>query len=285
VVARIVAAGALALLVAAGCGGADDGSGGSGGRPRVVASFFPLAEAAERVGGDAVEVRDLTPKGTEPHDVELTADEVDALLDADLVVYLGGGFQPAVEDVVDDRDGPSVDALAAAGGGDDPHVWLDPTRMDRIATAVARAVADVVPDRATDVEAAAGRYRASLDDLDADLARELGDCARDLIVSAHDAFRELAQRYGLRTEAITGISPEAEPDPGRLADLADIVEREGITTVFTEELVPPEVARALAREAHVRTAVLDPIESRPDGGYVGAMRRNGDALAEALGCR
>ena len=74
---------AMAVLVAvAGCGGDGDG----GGRPRVVASFFPLAEAAARVGGDAVEVDDLTPAGTEPHDVELGADEVDALLDADLVV-------------------------------------------------------------------------------------------------------------------------------------------------------------------------------------------------------
>src|SRR5918995_7524174 len=118
-----VLATAVLLLAIAGCG--DDGGDAGSGRPRVVASFFPLAELAERVGGDAVEVTDLTPAGTEPHDVELAADEVDALLDADLVVYLGGGFQPAVEDVVEQRDGPGVDALEAAGTDDvDPHVWL-----------------------------------------------------------------------------------------------------------------------------------------------------------------
>jgi zinc transport system substrate-binding protein len=269
------------VLVAAAC----SGSGAGGGRPRVVASFFPLAEAAERVGGDAVEVDDLTPAGTEPHDVELAADEVDALLDADLVVYLGGGFQPAVEDVVDERDGASVDVLDTVDGGDDPHVWLDPTAMVRIVDAVADGVADVEPDRGGDVRAAADRYRVELEQVDADLAAQLDDCQRDLIVSAHDAFGRLARRYGLRTEAVTGLSPEAEPDPGRLADLADLVEREGVTTVFTEELVSPDVAEALAREADVDTAVLDPVESRPDGGYVAAMRRNGDALALALGCR
>jgi zinc transport system substrate-binding protein len=271
----------VVLLVAAAC----SGSGGGDSRPRVVASFFPLAEAAERVGGDTVEVDDLTPAGTEPHDVELAADEVDALLDADLVVYLGGGFQPAVEDVVDERDGTSVDVLDAVDSGDDPHVWLDPTAMVHIVDAVADGIAEVDPDRAGDVRADADRYRAELEQLDADLAAQLDDCRRDLIVSAHDAFGELARRYGLRTEAVTGISPEAEPDAGRLAELADLVEREGVTTVFTEELVPPEVAEALAREADVDTAVLDPIESRPDGGYVAAMRRNGDALALALGCR
>ncbi len=280
-VARVLAVATVVLVAAAGCGGGGDGDG----RPRVVASFFPLAEAAEQVGGDAVEVTDLTPTGTEPHDVELAPDEVDALLDADLVVYLGGGFQPAVEDAVDQRDGPSIDVLDAAGGGDDPHVWLDPTGMARIVDAVAAGIADAVPDGAGEVEAAARRYDAELEDLDTDLAAQLDECRRDLVVSAHDAFGALARRYGLRTEAITGTSPEAEPDPGRLADLADLVEREGVTTVFTEELVSPQVADALAREADVGTAVLDPIESRPDGGYVGAMRRNGDALAEALGCR
>ena len=285
---RPLTAAVVVVLLAAGCG--DGGDGDGDGRPRVVASFFPLAEVAERVGGDAVEVTDLTPPGVEPHDVELSSDEVDELLDADLVVYLGGGFQPAVEDVVHQRDGPSLDVLDAAGATDDgadvdPHVWLDPTLLARITGAVGDAVADAVPDREDDVAAAVARYRAELEELDADLAARLGHCERDLVVSAHDAFDRLARHYGFRTEAITGLSPAAEPDPGRLAELADLVERDGVTTVFTEELVSPEVAEALAREASVRTAVLDPVEGHPDGGYLGAMRRNGDALAEALGCR
>ena len=280
-----VLATAVLLLATAGCG--DDGGDAGSGRPRVVASFFPLAELAERVGGDAVEVTDLTPPGTEPHDVELAADEVDELLDADLVVFLGGGFQPAVEDVVEQRDGPGVDALdAVAGeGGDDPHVWLDPTLLTQVVDEVAGAVADVVPDERAGVAELAERFRAELADLDAELARRLDGCERDLVVTAHDAFGPLARRYGLRTEAITGLSPEAEPDPGRLAELADLVEREGVTTVFTEELVAPDVAEALAREAGVGTAVLDPVEGPSDGGYLAAMRRNGDALAEALGGR
>jgi zinc transport system substrate-binding protein len=283
-VSRVVVAVAV-LLLAVGCGGGDGGEG----RPRVVASFFPLAEVARRVGGDRVVVTDLTPSGAEPHDLELASDQVDDLLDADLVVHLGGGFQPAVEDVVDQRDGATVDVLSALGideDGDDvdPHVWLDPTQLGRIVDVVAGALADEVPDSEADVDAAARRYRDELVDLDADLASQLGDCRRDLVVSAHDAFGRLARRYGLRTEALTGLSPEAEPDPGRLAELADLVEREGVTTVFTEALVAPDVAEVLAREAGVRTAVLDPIEGPSDGGYVGAMRRNGDALAEALGC-
>jgi zinc transport system substrate-binding protein len=295
--APLVGALVLALLVGAGCG-ADDS--GDDGRPSVVAAFYPVAEVAEQVGGDDVAVTNLTPAGVEPHDLELTTDQVDAVLDADLVVYLGGGFSPALEEAVDGRDGPSLDLLdvvptepgAAEEGEDvDPHVWLDPARWQRAVDEVAAGVSDVVPDAAGAVTDRADRYRNELADLDAELESTLAGCQRDLLVTAHAAFHYLAERYGLRQEALTGVSPEAEPDPERLAELADLVEREGVTTVFTETLVDPEVAEALAREAGVDTAVLDPLEGLSDerresgATYTSVMRDNGDALAEALGCR
>jgi zinc transport system substrate-binding protein len=73
----------------------------SASRLRVVTAFYPLAEAARRVGGDAVEVTDLTPVGGGPHDIELLAKDLETLEGADLVIYLGGGFQPAVQKAVD----------------------------------------------------------------------------------------------------------------------------------------------------------------------------------------
>jgi hypothetical protein len=82
----------LALLAPA-CGGdtpSDDG------RLRVVTGAYPLAEVAERVGGDLVHVENLTPPGVEPHDLELTTDDLEALLTADIVLFVGAGFQPAV---------------------------------------------------------------------------------------------------------------------------------------------------------------------------------------------
>jgi zinc transport system substrate-binding protein len=279
--------GLLLAVLAAGCGGGGDGEGG---RTTVAASFAPLAEVAEQVGGEAVDVTDLTPAGAEPHDVELAPDEVDELLDADLAVVLGGGFQPAVEDLVDQRDGPTVVVLDAlevdVEGGEegDLHVWLDPTQQIRIVEAVAAALAEVAPGDAEDVEAAAGRYRSELEELDSGLAARLAGCERDLVVTSHDAFGPLTRRYGLRSESLAGPSPGAEPDPATLAELTDLVAEEGVTTVFTEPLVDPGAAEALAREAGVTTDVLDPIESRTEGGYLGAMARNSDALARALGC-
>lgn len=260
----------------------DDGS-DDGGRTTVSASFFPLAEAARQVGGDAVDVTDLTPPGVEPHDIELSADEVADVEDADVVVVLGAGFQPAVEEVADRRDGDTVVVLREAEA--DPHVWLDPTEMQQIVDAVAAALADADPGNASRYGEAAAQYDAELATLDAEFEAGLADCDRDLLVTAHEAFGALAERYGLRQEGVTGVSPDQEPDPRRLDELADLVEQEGVTTVFTEVLVSPAVAETLAREVGVETAVLDPLESGAPGDYVPVMRANLATLRTALGCR
>lgn len=287
---RRVAALLAALLAAGGACAGDEGD-ENGGRVTVVAAFYPLAEAASAVGGDRVAVTNLTPPGAEPHDVELATDDLDDIEDADLLVHLGAGFQPAVEDVAD-RAGRSLDALGAVeAGGDDPHVWLDPTNLAAIATAIAGALADVDPDGADAYRANAAAYVDALDALDRELRDGLASCARRVVVTAHDAFGHLAARYDLEQVGVAGVSPEDEPDPARLDELADLVEREGVTTIFTESLLPPDIAETLAREVGVEVAVLDPIEGLSDdrladgATYTTVMRENLAALRAALDCR
>jgi zinc transport system substrate-binding protein len=273
---------AVGVALLAACGG-DDGA--DDGRVRAVAAFYPLAEALRQVGGDLVVVDDLTPPGAEPHDLELTSKEVDAVLDADVVLLMGDGFQPAVEDVADGRQS-AVFVLDELGvDAADPHIWLDPTEMAGIVDLARQALSDADPDNARVYDANAAAYREELDRLDADMAAGLADCERDVIVTAHAAFGSLAARYGLVQEPIAGIEPDREPDARRLGELADLVAAEGITTIFTERLVSPAVAEALAREANVDTAVLDPIENVEDGeSYVSVMRSNLAALRAALAC-
>lgn len=270
--------GVVVALALGACGG---GSTPDDGRVRIVAGFAPLAEIAERVGNDSVDVENLTPAGAEAHDLELTTDQVDAIEDADLVLFLGGGFQPAVEAAAARSDATALDLLEGEEG-DDPHIWLDPVAMARLATKVRASL----PDDAVDAEAA-DAYVAELEALHDEFTEGLADCDRRVIVTAHDAFGRLAERYDLEDVAITGISPEAEPDPRRVATLADLIQRTGATTVFTEVLVSPEIAETLAREAGAETAVLDPIESfaAENDDYGTVMRRNLTVLREALGCR
>jgi zinc transport system substrate-binding protein len=287
----------LGLLFGAACGG-DDDAGDS--RPRVVASFFPIADAARAVGGDVVDVATLTPPGTEPHDLELTTRQVDRLQDAALVLYLGQGFQPAVEEIAEERDGPSVDLLGGLplvpnadddeDGARDPHFWLDPTLMSAAVDEIEQALAEVAPEHAATFAANADEYRARLAGLDAEFQSALASCARRAVVTSHAAFSYLTRRYGLEQVPIAGLSPESEPTPERLDELADLIAAEGVTTVFYEALVAPDVAETLAREAGVATAVLDPIEGLGDEAldagknYVAVMRDNLAALTAALGC-
>ena len=270
----------LALVACSGGNGTDDGD-----RIEVAAAFYPLEFLVERIGGDAVELTRLTKPGTEPHDVELSAQQVAAVADADVVVYLDG-FQPAVDAAVaDEAEDRGLDAAAAVETGDDPHVWLDPVAYSAIAETVADALASRSPQHRAAIEERAEALQAELATLDDELRAGLKTCERTEIVTSHAAFGHLATAYGLREVAISGLSPEDEPSPGRLAEIADYAREHGVTTIFFEELVSPRTAKALASEVGATTAVLSPIEGPPENGdYFTAMRANLAALRTALGC-
>ena len=270
-----------------------------GGRVSVVVSFYPLAFAAERIGGDCVSVMNLTPPGVEPHDIELTPDAVEAIATADVVLYFGGGFQPAIQDAVQDAEGQAVDMLGVVstipvqgedGPAVDPHVWLDPNLFVDIVAATADALAGTGIPSSCDLSGSAEGLRSDLVDLDAAFRSGLTGCDHDVIVTTHAAFGYLAAAYGLRQEAIAGLEPQGEPSAKRLAELKAFVEEEGISTIFTEELVSPDVAEMLAAEAGVDTAVLFTIEGLTDeevvagDDYLSLMREDLDALRTALGC-
>jgi zinc transport system substrate-binding protein len=296
--ARLFAA-LLALGVTAGCGTAAIADG----RLRVVTAFYPLQFLSQRIGGGTVSVVDLTKPGAEPHDVELSPRQVADISDAAAVVYLKG-LQPAVDQAVAqeaaDRAfdaGSVVDLLPyddkkESADGKDPHIWLDPVRYATIAGAVGARFAAVDPAHAADYTARAAVVQAELATLNREFAQALTTCARHEIVTSHAAFHYLADRYGLTEVGITGISPEAEPSPGRLAQIADRARATGTTTIFFETLVSPKVAETLARTVGAKAAVLDPLEglvqngsTKPDPDYFSVMRDNLAALTLALGCR
>jgi zinc transport system substrate-binding protein len=274
-------AGLLAgATLTAGCGGE---AGANGGGTEVVAGFYPLAFAAETIGGERIDVTNVTPAGAEPHDVELSVRDVERIRSADLVLYAGADFQPALAEAAADAEGTAVDVLEDLELRDgDPHVWLDPVRFAEVAERIGMELG---------APSAARRLVSELTELDADYRAGLADCDRRELVSGHDAFRYLAERYDLEAIPIAGVSPEAEPSPQDLERIAELVGERGVTTVFVETLLSPEVAETVAREAGAQTAVLDPLEGLAeedlDRGedYFSVMRANLAALREGLGCR
>jgi zinc transport system substrate-binding protein len=284
---RIVPASLLAALIVSGCGA----SAGANGKRTVVAAFYPLAFVAHELGGAKVDVENLTPPGAEPHDIELTPGDVAHIQRAGVVIYLSHGFQPAIEQAVAGGRGKRIDALAEIGlrrgvgdeaGKTDPHVWLDPVLFARIVRRIGSTLGYTGQAQALSRRLAA---------LDREYRSGLANCARRDFVTSHAAFGYLAARYGLHQIAITGIDPESEPSPQRLRSLIDLVRRRHVTTVFFERLVSPKLAETVARDAHAKAAVLDPIEGLTPSeqargaDYVSLMRQNLGQLRAALGCR
>lgn len=286
-----LAAGALASALAlTAC--SQDGADAS---PSVVVSFYPLQFVVENLVGDAATVTNLTAPGVEPHDLELTPQSVGDVADADLVVYLSG-FQPAVDDAVDGQATAALDVADAAdlsltttGGTLDPHFWLDPNRLAAVADATATSLVD---QGILDSDTATANLNALTDDLDRldkEFSNGLADCTSRDLVTSHEAFGYLADTYDLTQVGITGLTPEAEPDPQDLAAVTAFVQENDVRTIYYETLVSPDVAETVARETGADVAVLDPLEGlaadAAGDDYLTVMATNLTTLRTGQDCR
>jgi zinc transport system substrate-binding protein len=299
---------AVATLGTAACSSDDDAA--ASGKIDVVAAFYPLQFVAERVGGDAVKVTNLAQPGVEPHDLELEPKQLASIADADLSLYLAG-FQPAVDEAIEseakdtsfdvatvqplsdapaEEEGHEESGEEHANEGKDPHVWLDPTRLAAIADKVAERLGTVDKDNAAAYRDRANALKTELTTLDREFTEGLKTCARRDIVTSHAAFGYLAAKYNLTQVPISGVSPEAEPNPQEVAEVAALAKEKGVTTIFFETLVSPKVAETLAKEVGAKAEVLDPIEglaadAAPGTDYLSVMRQNLGKLRAALSCQ
>lgn len=309
------------LLLAAACGGSAQGSGTKQpGQLTVVTAFYPLQFVAERVAGSHAAVTSLTQAGAEPHDVELTPRQVASVTDAAAVIYIKG-FQPAVDEAVaqsgnthvldtttvvplqtqaeehahgDADDSPGDDHEAEgeddhAHGTLDPHVWLNPVNMVTITNAVIDQLVGIDPDHAADYRANGAALVADLDSLSSTYEKGLKSCERTEFITSHAAFGYLAEQYRLTQIGISGLTPDAEPSPARIAAVQQLAKEHGVTTIFYETLVSPAVATSIAGDLGLSTDVLDPIEAITDqsrgDNYIAVMESNLTALQKANGCR
>lgn len=286
----------------------------------VAASLFPIAEIVTRVGGDLVEVVTLTPPGSDAHDVELTAKQIEKLGNSDVVFYFGDDFQPGAQKAIESLDTAKVvdlfddvellDAVLAhdddqgdseedgehSHGEHDPHVWLDPANMVAMTKRVVDSLSDISPDN-DDVFAANGEaYVSELTQLgeflDSSIGQQTTDtsrCSSTTVYTAHQGFTYLAHRAGLELVPVAGVNPDEQVSAQHLEELADQLKGRNIT-IFFESLIPSSTARTLADELNVRTDTLNPLEglSRADidAGvtYVSAQRENIEKISVALGC-
>lgn len=255
----------------------------------IVATIYPLAYFA--MGLDpAAEVITIVGPGMEPHDFEPTMGDMKAIQDADLLLVNRVVDEWAV-DVIDERDSLTVSALDSLNLSlEDPHVWLDPIYAQSIVRNIGSQLERIDPSRAEIIHANVERKVAEIAAIDAAYRKTLSSCEVREVVSAHEAFNFLADRYDFTIYGVSGINPEEEPSAAAIAQIMDTVRSHHITTVFFESLSSDALSKTIAQETNVQSEVLDPIESLTAGfeestGYTDIMMLNLEKLSTAMICR
>lgn len=307
----LVCACTLSLSLLTGCGTQPADTAAGDGRLRVLTSFYPMYDFACKIGGDCIDVTNMVPSGTEPHDWEPSTNDLKNLEKADVFIYNGADMEPWADDLLVSRSdtlrvveaSENVELRTTDGehehahehedadhhhGDFDPHVWLDPENAKIEMEAIRDALCAADPENSTVFQSNYEKYAAELDALDAEFREKLAPLPNRTIVVAHEAFGYLCDAYGLTQVGIEGLSPDSEPDPGRMAEVIDFVREHSISTIFFEELVSPKVAEAIASETGAQAKMLSPLEGPSDeqaaagADYFSVMHDNLAALMEAL---
>ncbi len=286
---------------------------------RVAASFYPLAFLAEQIGGEHVTVAQITPAGVEPHDYEPSPQQIAAVHDAKVFLFNGAGVDPWAEkvrgelsqkpivvvemvdhftllegghDEHEEEEGEEhVEEEEHEGEANDPHIWLDPVNMKQEALLVRDALIQADSANAETYRQNADALVAQLDTLHASFQSGLANCSVRQAVVSHNAFRYLANRYKFETLALAGLSPEEEPSPQKMAEIAGIVKEKSIKYIFFETLVSPKLSETIAREVGAESLVLNPIEgltaddTTKGNDYLSVMQQNLENLRTAMQCQ
>ncbi len=271
-VAILVAAAALVFLINKNKG--VDIKNNDGSKSSVVVSFYPLQYLAERIGGDRVNVSSIVPGGVEPHDYEPTTDDLKKIQNSEALFIVGGGVEPWASEI---KDNKIVLGEKYMKNGD-VHVWLDPLMYTQMATDMANDLK--VSDRGIQ------SLVSDLNQLDSDFRNGLKLCDRRMLVTAHKSFGYLADRYGLESVEVSGLSPEEEPSPQRIAEVVKKIKESGAMYIFAEAGINKKLVETVARETDAKILELDPLETKfTDGDYLSRMRKNLDSLRTGLGCK
>ncbi|WP_329032976.1 metal ABC transporter substrate-binding protein [Streptomyces sp. NBC_01725] len=323
----LVALSACSPSDAADGGGGAGGKGD--GKLAVIASFYPMQYLAEEIGGTHVDVSTLTRPGVEPHDLELGTRQAAQLGEADYILYLKGlqpavdeaigaagvkntvdaatltelekhgsevghshGDEHAGEEHAEDghaEEHAGEEHADEGEAGTDPHIWLDPVKYAEVAKGVGASLEKADPDNADAYRKNTTALVERLTTLDTAFEKGLADTSTKTFITTHSAFGYLAERYGLKQESISGLSPESEPSPARIKELRSIAAKDKVGTVFFETLVSDRTAKTVAADSGLKTDVLDPIEGitkkSKGADYVEVMESNLAALEKALGAK
>ncbi len=281
---------------------------------RIVASIFPLQEFARSVAGDRGEVTLLLPPGAGVHTWQPRASDIIRIHSAHLFVSIGGGLEPWLDDILRSLPPPKPEILTAAEflplledrhdhheekeinegkkvTGLDPHVWLDFELDQVVVSRLAEVLSRLDPSHAAFYRTNSGHTIFRLADLHQKYEEGLRSCRqRLLLLGGHAAFGYLARKYHFEQVSLYGLSPDAEPTPGRMMSAIRWAKEKDIKAVFVEANTNDRMARVLARELGAELLVLNPgsnltkKELSSGRTFFDIMEENLKTIRQGLGC-
>lgn len=280
----------------------------------IYTSIYPLYDFTKKVGGDKVEVTNLVPAGTEPHDWEISTSDMVNLEKADMLIYNGAGIENWTDKVIDSVENQDIVYVKSTQGLDlhkvskehdhedgedehdhdhdhgmyDPHTWLSIRNAKKEMENIKNALVKYDPENAQYYEENYNKYAEKFDELDKKYSDTLGPIKDKTIIVAHEAFGYLCSDYDIKQEGIEGLTPDSEPDPARMSEIIKFAKENNVKTIFFEELVSPKVAKTIAKEINAKTEVLNPLEGlseeqiKNNEDYFSIMEDNLQALYESM---
>lgn len=285
-----------------------------GGKLNVIATTSIIGDVVENIGGEAIQVSVLIPRGSDPHSFEPVPQDLARLSDADLIFANGAGLEEQLLRVVQNAAGDtplvtlasSIQLINTAADQDiphpteegndhehsdgDPHVWTDPNSVKVWTRAIADALSQSDPSNAALFQSNAEAYRQKLDELDAWIQEQVAQIPPQerRLVTDHLSFAYFAERYGFEQvgAVIPGYSTLSEPSAQELAALEDAIRALGVKAVFVGKTVNPDLAQRVAQDTGTRLVSLYEGSLSPEGGEAGSyleyMRYNVRAIVSGL---
>ncbi len=272
-------------------------------RLQVVASFYPLYFFASQIGGDKVQVINITPAGIEPHDYEPKAQDMAKIENSSLLVLNGGGLESWGKNI-ETNINPERTKILTVGDGllnrqitengkesIDPHIWLSPEVSKKIVDKITESFIEVDSMNKDYYLSNANILKEKLSNLDLSYKQGLSNCTEKNIITSHTAFGYLAATYGFNQISIAGLSPDAEPSTKQLVDILKFAKLNNVKYIFFESLVNPKLSETIANEIGAQTMVLNPIEGLTQSelskgkDYFTEMQNNLLNLEIALQCK
>ncbi len=245
-----------------------------------VASFYPLFDLTSKIGGERVEVINLTPYGVDPHEFEPSLKDISNLEKADIFLYNGAGLDPWAEKKAEELEEKGVVVLNMSSyfnlleedcdhhdkndnhyHKEDPHIWLDPLMMKEMINIILDSLIKIDPLAEEYYRKNAEKTTLLFEELDKEYQESLNDCRLNSIVISHASIGYLAKRYNFEMIAISGISPIEEPSAKKMAEITDIVKKDKINHIFFETTIPSSLAEIIAKETGAEVLVFNPVAS------------------------